>query len=251
MKLNTLKKIFSILIIVLVIFTIVFFSTIELSAKKTDGIIDDFISRGAFYKKEGSTVYYKVSKAYDYEDTNNIIREDNFKNVGTTGDIYITATNFSTLLITKYICKRLRCGHSGLVYSPDATSLYEIVGNKSKEENVVKEYENDWDELTSFNETIILRVKNINAEDKERIKEHLEKISGYKYNAFVLMHAKARYYCTDLVTRCYEDALSIDIGKGIISTGATMIENDNTYLIYYKREVNKEDTRYEVYFLGD
>lgn len=251
MKLNKVKKIFSIVIIVLAVFTLSFFITIEASAKKTDDIIEDFISRASFYKREGKTNYYKVSKKYDYEDTNNIIRDENYDYIGTTGDIYITSTNFSPLLITKYICKRLRCGHAGIVYSAGAKELYEIVGNKTREENVVKLYQNDWNDLTSFNETIVLRVKDIKETDKDKIKEHLDSISGYKYNSFVLMHAKGAYYCTDLCTRSYEDVLNINIGKGIISTGCTMIENDNTYLIYYKREVNKEDIRYEVYFLGD
>ena len=30
-----------------------------------------------------------------------------------------------------------------------------------------------------------------------------------------------------------------------------MIKDTDTYLIYYKREVNKDNIKYEVYFLGD
>ena len=86
---------------------------------------------------------------------------------------------------------------------------------------------------------------------KDKLISYVDGIKGASYNPFFLAHIKDKYYCTDLITRAYSDSLDIDISKGGITTGAKMIENTNTYIIYYKREVNDGNIKYEVYFLGD
>ena len=193
----------------------------------------------------------EISKEYEYEDINTrIIENYDSNNIGTTGDIYLTSTDWGSSFFTKYICEKLRVGHCGIVYDEQANSLYEIVGNNGKN-NVVKLYDNDWYDLNNFNEMIVLRVKDIDSEDRDEIKAYLDKIAGSKYNFFFIFHMKNRFYCTDLATEAYKRCFKTNINKFFISTGSSMIKDDNTYLIYYKREVNKENIKYEVYYLGD
>ena len=64
-------------------------------------------------------------------------------NVGTIGDIYISNRDpLGDFFITEWISKIAWIGHAGVVYNEDATKMVEIVGNDTKENNVVKIYEN-------------------------------------------------------------------------------------------------------------
>lgn len=239
--------------VLLILISIILISIILMANENGQAVkeIDKFIERGVLIYTSEDTEYYKVSKKYDYEDIESRITDDYTSNyIGTTGDIYIVSTDWGSSFITKYICEKLRVGHCGIVYDENANTLYEIVGNQGKN-NVVKLYDNDWDYKSSFKEMSVIRVKNTNDEDKTKIKEYLDSIAGTKYNFFFLFHMKNRFYCTDLATETYKRNFKTNINNFFISTGSSMIKDTNTYLIYYKREVNKDNIKYEVYFLGD
>ena len=251
MKMMKVKKVFLIVVLILFIISLVCIATTEASSFKARREIKEFIKRGALIYTSEDTRYYKVIKEREYEDTNNIISDYSNNYIGTTGDIYLTCTDWGASVLTKYLCRRLYVGHAGLVSRTDASKLYEVVGNRKASDNVVKEYDNDWYELKHFKEEIILRVKEMDDSKKDKLISYVDSIKGANYNPFFLAHIKDKYYCTDLITRAYSDSLDIDISKGGITTGAKMIENTNTYIIYYKREVNDGNIKYEVYFLGD
>ena len=245
------KKIISRLLVILIFILLLGIIIIRNEDKQANKKIKDFVERASLVYTSSDTEYYKISKEYEYEDINNrIIENYDSNNIGTTGDIYLTSTDWGSSFFTKYICEKLRVGHCGIVYDEQANSLYEIVGNNGKN-NVVKLYDNDWYDLNNFNEMIVLRVKDIDSEDRDEIKAYLDKIAGAKYNFFFIFHMKNRFYCTDLATEAYKRCFKTNINKFFISTGSSMIKDDNTYLIYYKREVNKENIKYEVYYLGD
>ena len=234
------------------ILMIIFISTVEIEASKANKEIADFISRGELVYTSDNTEFYKVKKEYDYENTDfRILDNYNDEYIGTTGDIYFTDTDFGSNLLTNYICRKLRVGHSAIVAAPNGKFNYEIVGNVDKENNVVKIYENDWKYLINFHEYIAVRVKGMDDNKQNKLILQLQSMEGRGYNLFVFAHIKNKYYCTDLVTQAYKDAFGININKFFVSTGASMIENENTYIIYYKREVNKGNIKYEVYYLGD
>ena len=245
------NKIISRLLVILIFILLLGIIIIRNEDKQANKKIKEFVERASLVYTSSDTEYYKISKEYEYEDINTrIIENYDSNNIGTTGDIYLTSTDWGSSFFTKYICEKLRVGHCGIVYDEQANSLYEIVGNNGKN-NVVKLYDNDWYDLNNFNEMIVLRVKDIDSEDRDEIKAYLDKIAGSKYNFFFIFHMKNRFYCTDLATEAYKRCFKTNINKFFISTGSSMIKDDNTYLIYYKREVNKENIKYEVYYLGD
>lgn len=245
------KKIISRLLVILIFILLLGIIIIRNEDKQANKKIKEFVERASLVYTSSDTEYYKISKEYEYEDINTrIIENYDSNNIGTTGDIYLTSTDWGSSFFTKYICEKLRVGHCGIVYDEHANSLYEIVGNNGKN-NVVKLYDNDWYDLNNFNETVVLRVKDIESEDRDEIKAYLDKIAGSKYNFFFIFHMKNRFYCTDLATETYKRCFKTNINKFFISTGSSMIKDDNTYLIYYKREVNKDNIKYEVYYLGD
>ena len=245
------KKIISRLLVILIFILLLGIIIIRNEDKQANKKIKEFVERASLVYTSSDTEYYKISKEYEYEDINTrIIENYDSNNIGTTGDIYLTSTDWGSSFFTKYICEKLRVGHCGIVYDEHANSLYEIVGNNGKN-NVVKLYDNDWYDLNNFNETIVLRVKDIESEDRDEIKAYLDKIAGSKYNFFFIFHMKNRFYCTDLATETYKRCFKTNINKFFISTGSSMIKDDNTYLVYYKREVNKDNIKYEVYYLGD
>lgn len=251
MSYKHLKRNITIIIFVFVIIILTFVCTNEVCDVITNSKISSFVNRGTLEKTENNIEYYKVSKKYDYEDTTSRIIDEASDNIGTTGDIYIISTDWGDSFITKYICENLRVGHAGIVYDKLATYTYEVVGNRKKSENIVNEYVNDWKDVHNYKELIILRVKGIDNNDRDKIKNHLDEIKGSKYNYFPFIHLKNRYYCTDLVTRTYKDALNININEFFISTGSSMINNDNTYIVYYKKEIKKGDIKARIYYLGD
>lgn len=245
------NKIISRLLVILIFILLLGIIIIRNEDKQANKKIKEFVERASLVYTSSDTEYYKISKEYEYEDINTrIIENYDSNNIGTTGDIYLTSTDWGSSFFTKYICEKLRVGHCGIVYDEYANSLYEIVGNNGKN-NVVKLYDNDWYDLNNFNEMIVLRVKDIDSEDRDEIKAYLDKIAGAKYNFFFIFHMKNRFYCTDLATEAYKRCFKTNINKFFISTGSSMIKDDNTYLIYYKREVNKKNIKYEVYYLGD
>lgn len=242
------KKVVILVCIILVIFCCFLF--VEIEGYEANKCIKEFISRGEYVTTINKTEYYKVVKRYKYEDTSNIIDDIEDKYIGTTGDIYISSKDPLDFFLTNYLSKRLRIGHGALVQSEDALTMVEVTGNDSKENNVVKEVPNEWFERKN-EEITILRAKNISEENKKDIQNSLNDKCGMPYNYLFLIHAKNRYYCLDLCSRVYEEINNDIDGRTLITFGSSMIKNDNTYIIYYKKKVKSNDINYRVYYLSE
>ena len=244
------RKKYKILTIILLIFVLLFIACVEFKGSQVDKVISEFVSRGELVKIENKIAYYKVTKKYDYENTENIIDSLDDIYIGTTGDIYVSAKDPASFFVTKYMSKNLRMGHGGIVKSEDATITIEVTGNSGRTNNIVKEYENKWFEKNNI-EITVLRVKNMNEERKTKLIEWLENHYGMPYNYNFFKHYKNKFYCFDLCSEAYK-SLGYELDNGYNTTlGGTMIKNEDTYIIYYKKQVRKENINYEVYYLSE
>ncbi len=250
-KINRRDKKYKIIMIMLFIIIFVIIVCLEYEGTKVDNIVESFTSRGVYQTTENYIAYYKVPKEYIYEDIDaRIVDSYDDIYVGTTGDVYISSKDPLSFFLTEYISNNIRIGHSAIVYSRDAKTTMEVTGNASKETNVVKEYENDWFKEKA-KEIIVMRRKDINAEDKSNLQIWLTKQYNKKYNYLFFLHMQNRFYCLDLCSRAYE-SIGKDIdGKSLATLGSSIIKNEDMYIIYYKKKVNKENINYEVYYLSE
>lgn len=248
---KAINKLFSFFIILLLFFTIfIIDGCIENNILNKE--INDFKKRGQLIYINDNVNYYEISPKYEYEDSKNIVRGYDNINIGTTGDIYITDRNpINDFFITDWLSKLTWIGHCGLIYNEEGTLMTEIVGNRKRKDNVVKIKENDWFNNDSKH-SIVLRVKDISNNDKEKIQYESRKVLGCRYNYSLIFSSNKSFYCSDLVTHIYEK-IEINLNSDyFFSTGSDIISNDNTYIIYYKERVDtKEKTYYNVYYLKD
>ena len=256
-RMNKITKTILIALIIILVGVIIISGFIISSGKKTKSIIDDFKSRGELVFTYDGIEYYKVVKEFEYEDTtsriystSSIFDEAKYftdNKIGTTGDVYITSNDPFGTFYTKWASKRIKIGHCGIVYDENADTMVEVYGNKV--DNIVSIHDNDWNEQ-SKGELIVIRKKEpIN---KKEVINWLDSKMGMKYNYLFFINPKNRYYCTSLVSKCYEESQTNSISNNnIFVTGASMINNDNTYIIYYKERVNDSNIKYKVYFLSE
>ena len=243
------------IVIIYTLICILFLSIIFLNdnineKKKIDNEIIEFKSRGELIYQNDIYSYYKVDKKYDYEDSSNIVNTYDDKFVGSTGDIYVTNRNpLPSFFVTKWLSRLSYIGHCGIVYSDDGSKMVEIVGNKSRDENVVRIVDNEWLDIDSPI-YIIVRLKNIDDNLKNNIVNECDDLLGCRYNYLFLFKSKKRFYCTDLISHIYKK-LDININKdGLFTTGNDIVENNNTYMIYYReRYVENGKVKYNVYYL--
>ena len=254
---NKVKKLVLIVCVILLIVIIVVSSFIIGSGVKTKSVIDDFKKRGELVYVNDGVEYYKVIKAYEYEDVSNRIystssvldesKKYTDKKIGTTGDVYITSNDPFGTMYTKWASKRIKIGHCGIVYDEYADSMVEVYGNKV--DNIVDIHDNDWNEQNKSELIIIRNKEHIN---KKEITDWLDSKIGMKYNYLFFINPKNRFYCTSLVSKCYEETQNQPISNNnIFVTGASMINNENTYIIYYKEKVDDINIQYRVYFLSE
>ena len=245
------NKIFCLIIIILFLFMI-FVVDGYIESSHINKEIKDFKERGELVYQTDNTNYFQVLKKYDYEDTKNVIRDYENINIGTTGDIYISdrdpAHNF---FITKWMSKQTWIGHLGLVFDQDATKTVEIVGNKTIKENVVRIYNNNWMNVSSPR-YLVMRVKDINNTQKERLIEAANNVLGCGYNYTFIFQNNKKFYCSNLITHIYKK-IGIELNEDhFLTTGSDIITNEQTYIIYYKETIIKQGKKlYNVYFLKE
>ncbi len=240
------------ILIILILLITIFIIDTSIESNNIDKEIEEFKSRAVFVETINNFNYFKVIKKYDYEDCSNICNNHTDLNVGTIGDIYISNRDpLGDFFITEWISKIAWIGHAGVVYNEDATKMVEIVGNDTKENNVVKIYENTWLSKDSL-EYIVLRVKDINEKSKMSIVEESEKLLGHRYDYTFLFGGNKRFYCTNLVSYIYKK-IGIKLNNDMLfTTGSDMITNENTYMIYYREKFIKDNkVYYNIYYLDE
>ncbi len=249
--LKLINKAFSLLIILILLFC-VFMVDGYIEHKQIEKEINDFKNRAQYIYELDKVRYYKVVKQYDYEDTSNIVSRPNDKNVGTTGDIFVSDINpLGDFALTKWMADICWIGHCGMVYDKKGTKTIEVVGNSTKEENVVKLWDNIWGQKSSSTK-ICCRVKEIDDERRNILIEESNKIIGGKYNYTFVFGNKKDFYCLEVVSYLYNQ-INININSDyFFSTGVDFITNENTYIIYYSESIYENGIKYtNVYFLSE
>ena len=241
-------------------------STVLVGGVEVNKEIEEFKNRGVYigtynigFGAQKVADFYEIKKQYDYEYSNRRIYsksscDDTSKrftdiHIGDVGDIYLASRDPLGTFYTAWGSKKIIIGHCGIVYDEYAKYTYEIVGNQGKANNVAKLYFNTW--VTSSGPSIaVLRTKQeIN---KDAVREWLENHEGCPYNFIMLLKAKNKYYCSDLVSRCLEESNNVKVSsREVLVSGGNMLLNDNTYLIYYREQSTKNNVDYNIYFLSD
>lgn len=251
---KAMRIVLRVLLIILIFFSIFIGNgAVEKSIIERD--IDTFKARGQFVVEYGRSSYYLVPKAYDYEDTTHqILDMDHRTFPGSTGDIYITNRNpLPQSLVVGWLSSIMWMGHCAIVSSEDGSRVFDIVGNQSYEDNIVRELENDWITRGALNEEIaLIRIKNIDDDTRQSMMSYLQDHIGYRYNYTFLFNREHTFYCSDLASRT---AAAAGVGinyDGLVTTGADMLISEHTYLIYYREKViiNNEE-KYHIYYLGE
>ncbi|MBO7079018.1 MAG: hypothetical protein J6W64_04310, partial [Bacilli bacterium] len=125
--------------------------------------------------------------------------------------------------------------------------------NKNVEDvSGVKYSQNTWISEDDGSPYIIgLRIKGISGEVKERIVDFASNNIGKEYN-YLFIKREERFYCTDLVSRAYEDS-GININyDGFFVTGNDMIVSGETYIIFIREKyVENGEEYYNIYYLQE
>jgi hypothetical protein len=220
--------------------------------------LNDFKARGELVYTKDNIYYYQVRKNYTFEDTSrHIISNQYDKKVGAKGDIFVTSRNpLKESPIMGLISKKTWIGHTGLVIDDRGKETIEVTGNLSREENVVTVWPNTWligDSPKDPTEQIaVLRIKNTTEEQRQQIVDFALSKVGSKYNYTFLLNRSTTFYCSDLVSRSVAKA-GININYDYLATtGSDMIVSKNTYFIFYREVVYKDDApQYHIYYLSD
>ena len=244
------KKIISLLIILL-LFVFIFIVDSVIESNQIKEKVHEFKERGELVYEYNNKHFYKVLKAYEYEDTSSpILREYSESKVGTTGDIHISNRDPIDFFLTEHISKYIYIGHSGMVYDENEENTVEVSGNISYEDNVVKTWKNSWLYGESPN-YIFLRVKGMNDEKKTQFKEECDKLMGQSFNYNFICKINNKHYCSELVSYVYEK-LGYNLNEDYYATtGADYIVDDDTYIIFYQEQFIKENkVHYNIYYLA-
>jgi hypothetical protein len=222
--------------------------------------------------------YYKIPRIYEYElsDKRNVFLDSNKLIPYQDGDLYVTVqTTFPEVKIFDGWMGYNFGGHAA-VYSKDI--VYESVGaadsakmfldlmfgnyddydirdlpRVSTSSNYFTRYANTGDEKYGYyyrNNALCLRVKNVDSEQLVRLNEYLESVADKDnevgvYNFAFFFNMKNRYYCSDLVSRAYQYAISpkdkdklyskvLNYDGFITSIYDIVLSNEVYYTFYYE-----------------
>lgn len=245
------KRLFTMLIVILLLISIFLIDT-TIESNDINKNIKNFKSRGVLVYEIDNYSYYKISKKYDYENCSNICNDPLDTNIGTIGDIYISNRDpLGGFFITEWLSNIAWIGHCGMVYNEEGSQIIEIVGNKNKEDNIVKIVENNWMKIDSP-EYLIMRVKDNNISKKEKLIDESVKILGCKYDYTFCLGGNKRFYCSNMISYLYKK-ININLNSdSLFTTGSDIITNENTYIIYYReRYIKNNKVCYNIYYLDE
>lgn len=237
--------------------------------------------------------YHKVSRetSYELEDTRSVWSNINMKHLGQKGDIFVThASPFPHIKgIHQFISiyfgghAAIHNGTGGFIeatgFPDDDESLWDIIkhdGSKPHDFSVTASnnqsnywlnpnFRNEYDNAYPYygsnyrNNFLMLRVKNVTeTEIDQAVDFGIDKADKALYNFLFFLDLEYKYYCTDLVSRAYQDAL-IEPDKqrnysralnddGFITSVNDIILSKYTYICVYVEVV---DNITHIYYLED
>ncbi len=258
-------KAFNIIILSLLTILVLFLANGYMEMNAVNVKFNEFKNRATLVdtiKINGQTVrLHIVHKEYDFESTENFIFDpyDITKKyyLGSIGDIVVTNRNpmrnhESAIVrdVAGYFSNSFFVGHGTCNLDYDGKRMIESVF--SDDYDGVVESVNDWinSEVRHSNDAqmfVGLRAKRLNKEKANELVSELKKCIGCAYNPIFLIRAKDKYYCTDLISRCYE-RIGININyDGFFPTGYDFILSDELYLIFICERI---DDYFNIYYLG-
>jgi len=208
-----------------------------------------------------NTYYYRVPAKEDEDTSRNIF---NFERrfIGAKGDI-ITSNrnplrdyppwNFFIQPFAHY----LYLGHTSINSAEDGSRVYETLGNRNWENNIVQESTNTWilsEEYGSddYSSPVIigLRIRNTTSEQRDKMIEYAASKDGYPYNYTFLFNRANGFYCTDIVSRSVA-AAGINVNYDhLATTGNDILCSKNVYIIFIREVVIENGVeRYNIYYL--
>jgi len=237
--------------------------------------------------------YYEVSRETSYElaDTRNVFTHENKKVLGQKGDIFVAQESpFPAIFGVHHFITYYTGGHAaihdginGFIEATgfpegDDTALKIILhrGQNPHNFNVTAKNTqfNYWLEPQFRNEDsieyprygtyyrnkfIVLRVKNITEEQIDQAVDYaMDKVNVGLYNFLFMIDMKYKFYCTDLVSRAYQEALvepqrRSDYSRSLNDDGFVTSVNDlilskETYIVSYVEVI---DHVFHIYYLKD
>jgi hypothetical protein len=210
-----------------------------------------------------NTYYYRVP-AREGEDTSRNIFDFNRRIIGAKGDIITSNRNPLRDFqpwgdFMKPFAKYLYLGHTSINSTEDGSRVYETLGNRNWENNIVQESSNTWliaeeYDTDDYSSPVIigLRIKNTTPEQRDKMIEYAASKDGYPYNYTFLFNRVNSFYCTDIVSRSVA-AAGININYDhLATTGNDIICSQNVYIIFLREVVIENGVeRYNIYYLDD
>lgn len=221
--------------------------------------IKDAEKEGVFSKKYNTT-FYKVKKHYIDKTPSFTYVEQNKRPpylsilpyvAGSSGDILTSLHSPIENAFLRNFIEFYFGGHAAIVNGID---LVETTGlNEDMSTNVVIESFNDWlrPENGKRSEFIGLKVKSAPPEDRKSAYEVAHSFLGQPYNYTFILNTKKSHYCTDLVSKSYQNVnKKYDLNEDEIAvTVQDLITSSHTYIFMYKSA--NENGSYNVYYLDD
>ena len=203
-------------------------------------LINQFKSKGV-YQENLSTDTVKIYHIESDEELSSIIMKDGMITPGNSGDIIISLELKLESELIGNVVSFFAGGHAGLVLddysdkagSADSDFLLESTGFGDQTDAFVfnKNYWYD-DNVTPFDEVIVLRVKTTE-EERCKVLSKAMALVGEPYNYTFFFNTKETSYCTDIVGKAYSE-IGVDLNKDKLTTSVyDLLISKDTYISYY------------------
>ena len=237
--------------------------------------------------------YYKVPRETSYEknDKRNVFYDENKKYLGQTGDVFLSQESpFPNVFGIHQFISYYFGGHAAI--KTNYNTFVEAVGFPSSDESLLDIITHPGDQphdySVTINETssnywlnpkyrskesedypyygsyyrskfIGVRVKNIDEESIDKALDYaLDKVDKNLYNFLFFLDMKYKFYCTDLISRAYQDVM-VEKDKqsvyarslnddGFITSVNDIIISKDTYIAFYVEIINDI---VHIYYLED
>ncbi len=209
-----------------------------------------FIESAEYERSDGKYHYYAVYTDEIIEDTITYDYSGN-PNLGATGDFFFTGkSNMDMLPFTAEFISFYFGGHAGLIGYDKfrrVNSLVEALGGSADENYVDLTKTSDILKVDKRN-FIGMRVK-ASVEDRQTAWDYALTRVGLPYNYLFIIDTKEKYYCTDLVARCYGKEAGLDYNlewNGFATSTQDLFLSKQTYISFVKIKI---EDQYHIYYL--
>jgi len=239
---------------------VIYSSYVGIKDKKALNAVEEFKAKAEFYQYswQYDTNFYIVrTDEMDITKSFTINHSGDFC-AGSAGDIILSLNydDFTGLPPIDFLLTFYAGGHASL--SAGNMIIEAMGGNPKPEDNVVTLSLNTW--LKDRENFVGLKVKT-SLEIREAAVEKAKEKVGLKYNGFFLIHPSDEFYCTDIVTRAYQEvdsSIILDNDKVAVHSQDIVLSDFVYIFMYMEDNTIPEDERegqaigsHNLYFLED